>query len=209
MKQTLIAIAILISGLFCFTGCGNSSSTTPDKTAMIALPDPPLVADCEPGIPGGRLVLACYGDPKTFNPITANEQTSEEIYRHLFASLCGFDYSTQEVSPGLAESWTNTPDGLTWTFKLRKGLRWSDGEPLTAEDVTFTWEVIYNPDIDNVTRDLFIIAGKKFTVTNLDDLTVQVTAPSSLSKSHLQDFHLGSSCKFQRYLRLLLWSAIR
>ena len=71
----------------------------------------------------------------------------------------------QTVKPGLAESWTNSPDGKTWTFKLRKNLRWSDGAPLTADDVVFTWnDVIYNPKIDNVTRDPFIINGKKFTM---------------------------------------------
>ena len=104
------------------------------------MPDPPLVATCQPGIPGGRLVLAEPGDPKTFNPITANESSSLDIYRFLFASLLGFDSVTQEVEPGLAESWTNSPDGKTWTFKLRKNLRWSDGEPLTADDVMFTCE---------------------------------------------------------------------
>jgi peptide/nickel transport system substrate-binding protein len=176
MKK-IFAVSTVLLSVFLLAGCGKNTPTTPDKTAAIPLPDPPLVAACEPGIPGGRLVIAAHGDPKTFNPITENESTSDEIIRHLFASLCGFDFSTQEVSPGLAESWTNSPDGLTWTFKLRKGLRWSDGEPLTADDVTFTWDVIYNPDIDNVTRDLFIINGKHFTVTNLDELTIQVVAP--------------------------------
>ena len=66
------------------------------------------------------------------------------------------DSIAASVEPGLAESWTNSPDGKTWTFKLRKNLRWSDGEPLTADDVVFTWnDVIYNPDIDNVMRDAF------------------------------------------------------
>jgi peptide/nickel transport system substrate-binding protein len=60
---------------------------------------------------------------------------------------------------------------------LRKNLRWSDGEPLTADDVVFTWDAIYNPGIDNVTRDLFIVDGKKFTVTKVDDLTIQVVTP--------------------------------
>jgi peptide/nickel transport system substrate-binding protein len=61
---------------------------------------------------------------------------------------------------------------------LRKNLCWNDGEPLTADDVVFTWnDVIYNPDIDNVTRDLFVIDGKKFTVTKIDDLTLQVVTP--------------------------------
>ncbi|MEI9961924.1 MAG: ABC transporter substrate-binding protein [Limisphaerales bacterium] len=91
----------------------------------------------------------------------------------------GFDWTTQTVEPGLAESWNVAPDNKTWTFKLRKGLLWSDGQPLTADDIVFTWnDVIYNLDIDNVTRDAFIIEGKKFTVTKIDDLTVQVVTPS-------------------------------
>ena len=164
------------------------------------------MVDCAPGIPGGRLVIATFGDPKTFNPITANEQSSEEIYRHLFAALLGFDWPSQEVTPGLAESWTNSPDGKTWTFKLRKNLRWSDGEPLTADDVVFTWnDVIYNPEIDNVTRDPFIMDGKKFTVTKMDDLTIQVVTPEIYApflenfarRADFAEAHSGKSCRGQ------------
>ena len=168
----LLVIAALLSG------CGEKAPKAPEKSAAdYPLPKPPLVADCAPGIPGGRLVVAMFGDPKTFNPVTANESSSEEIYRHLFAGLLGFDWTTQQVMPGLAESWTNSPDGKTWTFKLRGNLRWSDGEPLTADDVIFTWDTIYNPEIDNVMRDAFIIGGKKIAVTKVDDLTVQVATP--------------------------------
>ena len=61
---------------------------------------------------------------------------------------------------------------------MRKNLHWSDGAPLTADDVVFTWnDIIYNPQIPNPVRDQFIIGGKKFTVTKLDDLTIQVTTP--------------------------------
>ena len=166
-----MATAILIAG------CGKNAG--PAKPAAVeALPDPPLLAPCAPGIPGGRLIIATYADPKTFNPITGNESSSEEIYRHLFASLIGFDSPSQQVEPGLAYAWTNSPDGKTWTFRLRKNLCWSDGQPLTADDVVFTWnDVIFNPDIDNVTRDPFIIHGKKITVSKLDDLTVQAETP--------------------------------
>jgi peptide/nickel transport system substrate-binding protein len=122
--------------------------------------------------------VAEFGDPKTFNPITANEVSSLDIYRFLFASLLGYDMISQQIEPGLAESWTNSPDGKTWTFKLRKNLRWSDGEPLTADDVVFTCnDVVYNPAIDNVTRDAMQVDGKKFIVTKVDDLTVQVVTP--------------------------------
>jgi peptide/nickel transport system substrate-binding protein len=166
------AVAALLSG------CGKKAATPDKSAATYPLPDPPLVADCEPGIPGGRLVIAEPGDPKTFNPITANESSSEDIYRFFFASLLGADPITQEIEPGLAVSWTNSPDGKTWTFTLRKNLRWSDGEPLTADDVVFTCnDVIYNPAIDNVMRDALTVDGKKFSVTKIDDLTVQVVTP--------------------------------
>jgi peptide/nickel transport system substrate-binding protein len=177
MKQQLIRAAALVAAAMLMAGCGRPSA--PEQAAVNApLADPPLLAPCAPGIPGGRLIVSAFGDPKTFNPITANEQSSDEIIRHLFAGLLGFDSPSQQVEPGLAYWWTNSPDGKTWTFKLRKNLRWSDGEPLTVDDVVFTWnDVIYNPDIDNVMRDAFIIGGKKLTVTKVDDLTLQVETP--------------------------------
>jgi peptide/nickel transport system substrate-binding protein len=92
--------------------------------------------------------------------------------------LLNLDVPSQQTTPGLAESWTNSPDGKTWTFKLRKNLRWSDGEPLTADDVVFTWnDIVYNPKIDNVTRDAFTLDGKQFVVTKIDDLTIQFVTP--------------------------------
>jgi peptide/nickel transport system substrate-binding protein len=178
MKNLVQSFVIVAATVLCLSGCGKKAATPEKSVASYPLPEPPLVADCEPGIPGGRLVIAEPGDPKTFNPITANESSSEDIYRFFFASLLGDDPVTQEVEPGLAMSWTNSPDGKTWTFKLRKNLRWSDGEPLTADDVVFTCnEVIYNPAIDNVMRDALTVDGKKFIVSKIDDLTVQVVTP--------------------------------
>ena len=172
------SFGVLVAVIACLSGCGKKPETTGKSAASYPLPEPPLVAPCQPGKPGGRLVVATFGDPKTFNPITANEQSSIDISRFLFASLLGFDWPSQRVTPGVAESWTNSPDGKTWTFKLRKNLRWSDGAPLTADDVVFTWnEVIYNPNINNVTRDLFVVDGKEFTVTKVDDLTIKAVTP--------------------------------
>jgi peptide/nickel transport system substrate-binding protein len=170
---------VFTAAMFCLTGCGEKSANVFEKSAVsYPLPDPPLVADCEPGNLGGRLVVSEIGDPKTFNYIMANESSSIDIDRLMFWGLLNFDVPAQAVKPALAESWTNSPDGKTWTFKLRKNLRWSDGQPLTADDVIFTWnDVIYNTNINTVTRDPFILNGKKFTVTKLDDLTIQVVTP--------------------------------
>jgi len=179
MKFFVRAFTVFTVTIFCFSGCGKKSETAPEKSAAsYPLPDPPLVADCQPGIRGGRLVLSTFVDPKTFNPITGNEQSSADIYRFLFSSLLGYDPNTQEVSPGLADWWTNAPDNKTWTFHLRKNLRWSDGQPITADDVVFTCnDLIYNTNINPVIADALREAGKDFTVTKVDDLTVQVVTP--------------------------------
>jgi peptide/nickel transport system substrate-binding protein len=180
MRNLVATVSIFTAAIFCFSGCGKKSENalSGNSVANYPLSDPPLVADCKPGIPGGRLVLSTFADPKTFNPITANEDSSQEIYRHLFASLLGDDPIKQEVTPGLADWWTNSPDGKTWTFRLRKNLLWSDGQPITADDVVFTCnDLIYNTNINPVMADQVRVDGKDFAVTKLDDLTVQVVTP--------------------------------
>jgi len=180
MKKFVWSNVVLAAAIVCLSGCGKKPETASSEkpAANYPLPAPPLVATCQPGKPGGRLVATSISDPKTFNPITANEMSSQDIFRLMFAALLGFDEPSQQVEPGLADWWTNSPDGKTWTFKLRKGLRWSDGAPLTADDVVFTWnDVIYNTNIPNSYASLFIVDGKKFTVTKVDDLTIKVVTP--------------------------------
>jgi peptide/nickel transport system substrate-binding protein len=162
--------------ILAFSGCGKKSTQTASQSAG-PLPEPPLVLNIEPGTQGGRIVIGSLGDPKTFNPITANEQSSTEIIRFLFAGLVNTDLISYETYPGLAESWKVDPDNKTWTFKLRKGLRWSDGHPLNADDVVFTWQVIYSTNINNVVADLFKIDGKVFDVSKVDDVTIRVVTP--------------------------------
>src|SRR6201986_1285263 len=185
MKKALIyAYGILTLAIFALCGCGKNAETasagdvSENSSTNYPLPDPPVVVDCQPGNRGGKFIVCSLREPKTFNFLISDELSSRYVGRLMFWGLLNFDTPTQTVKPGLAESWTNSPDGKTWTFKLRKNLRWSDGEPLTAEDVVFTWnDIIYNPQIPNSLRDELIVNGKKFTVTKLDDLTVQVTTP--------------------------------
>src|SRR3954469_1792810 len=159
-----------------FSGCGKrAGDSTASSAAAIPLPDPPLVFQGEPGIRGGHLIVAEFGDPKTFNPITQNEGSSDALIRFMFVAMLGFDWPSQKAVAGLAESWSVEPDNKTWTFKLRKNLKWSDGHPLTADDVVFTCnDVIYNPAVNNVTRDALQVDGKPFQVSKVDDLTVKV-----------------------------------
>ncbi|MBA7681005.1 hypothetical protein ES703_89331 [subsurface metagenome] len=85
---------------------------------------------------------------------------------------------TTEVEPALAESWEFSEDGLVWTFHLRKGVTWFDGERFTADDVVFTYnDIIYNEDIAADMRDLLTIEGKRIKVEKVDDYRVRFTLP--------------------------------
>ncbi len=105
MKRFAPILLVLAVAIFGLSGCGKKTETAPEKSAAsYPLPDPPLVADCEPGIPGGRFVIGELGDPKTFNPITSNEASSRDIYRLMFSFLLELDRQTQQIKPSLAES---------------------------------------------------------------------------------------------------------
>lgn len=173
--NTAQRLLLLIIPLVFAAGCGKAPPNAPVAGHELSAP---RVAKCEPGQPGGRLTLAANGAPRTFNPLLATDGASDEVIRLLFGSLVSVDLATQQPEPALAESWSVEPDGKTWTFKLRPGLRWSDGQPLTAADVVFTWnEVMYNRDLNQLTYELFRINGQNFSVAKLDDLTVRVVTP--------------------------------
>jgi peptide/nickel transport system substrate-binding protein len=126
---------------------------------------------------GGRIVYAEISDPKTFNAMTENEQSSGEITDRMAEGLTSTHNVTPEVVPALATSW-ETEDGLSWIFHLRKGVRWSDGVPFTADDVIFSFEVLYDDKIHPSMADLLSVGGKKFKVRKIDDQTVEITTPT-------------------------------
>ena len=166
----------LLGAVLALAGCGKSDAVK--RGPAHPLPASPLIAKGDPVQLGGRLVIAASASPRTFNPLFSIDGASDGIIRLLYASLVNVDWVTQEPGPGLAESWSVAPDQKAWTFKLRQGVRWSDGEPLTADDVVFTWnDIMYNPEFNRVTLELFRIRGQGFAVTKVDDFTVRVVTP--------------------------------
>jgi peptide/nickel transport system substrate-binding protein len=144
----------------------------PPHPSLPDLPNPKVMLG-EPGRFGGTFLDAQVSDPRTFNPILAQETSSTGAIGGLFDGLVEDNGETTEVEPALAESWTTSKDGRTWTFVLRKGLQWSDGTPMTANDVVFTFKVIYDKKIPNSLQDVLTVAGKPIAVTKVDDQTVQ------------------------------------
>ena len=120
------------------------------------------------------IVLRLASDPRSFNPILAQETSTTSVTSLMFVGLVRIDPFTQKPVPELADSWKVSEGGRRWVFTLKEGLKWSDGIPLTAYDVEFTFNgLIYNPDIPNSAKDVLQVAGEPFEVKALNDRQVE------------------------------------
>ncbi len=124
---------------------------------------------------GGEFVTSTIGEgPKTFNPWTAKDNTSSEIGALMFDSLLTTDVNTGEVVSNMAKSIEISPDNKSYTIVLRKGLKWSDGTEITADDITFTWNDIVLAGYGNTSvRDSVTIDGQLPKVEKIDKYTVK------------------------------------
>jgi peptide/nickel transport system substrate-binding protein len=133
----------------------------------------------ESGRSGGRLVVSLRAEPKTLNPLTASDAFSREVIGAMQADLIHINRATQLTEPALAKSWKISPDGLQYTLSLRQGLRFSDGQPLDADDVLFSFRVYLDENVHATQRDFLIVGGKPVAVRKLDAYTLvfQLTKP--------------------------------
>ena len=128
-----------------------------------------------PGTPGGKLIVS-GGDPQTFNPVVSSDSATSIFNYLMHRGLVDVNPTNSRVMPGLAKRWTLSDDGTRLTFALREGIRWSDGEPLTAEDIVFTYrDLIGNDDVNANARDACTVGGEFVEVVALSPWRVQAT----------------------------------
>ncbi len=149
-------------------------------TCMVAI----ALSACNPAFltseaaQGSQLVTSILSDPKTFN--YALSQESPNIFGYTYEGLVTENGVTGEIEPSLAESWDISDNQQRIVFTLREGLKWSDGEPLTVDDVVFTYNDIYlNEDIPTDIRDILRIGETRGfpRVRKLDERRVEFTTP--------------------------------
>jgi peptide/nickel transport system substrate-binding protein len=126
------------------------------------------------GLRGGRLVVALRAEPKTLNPIVAMDAPSREVLGRMHADLISINRRSQLTEPALARSWSVSRDGRTYILRLRRGIRFSDGQPFDADDVLFTFRVFLDEKLHAPQRDLLIVAGKPIQVRKIDAYTVRI-----------------------------------
>jgi peptide/nickel transport system substrate-binding protein len=132
-----------------------------------------MVMENAAGKTGGRLVVALRSEPKTLNPVLAIDDPSRDVIRCLSGDLIHINRETLKTGPALAKSWNVSPDGRMYTLHLRQGLRFSDGEAFSADDVVFTFQVYLDENTHSPQRDLLVVGGKPIEVKKLDSSTVQ------------------------------------
>ena len=126
----------------------------------------------QPAVYGGHLVVAVRSEPKTLNPVIANDVSSREVIGQMTADLIHINRYTQLSESALARSWTVSSDGRCYTLQLRHGLRFSDGAPLDADDVVFSFKVYLDERVNAPQRDSLLVGETPITVRKIDPFTV-------------------------------------
>ena len=137
----------------------------------LALAGVASAASSSPSPAGSTLKVGWDIEPDNLNPFVGIQQSSFDLYHLEYDFLTDYGPAHLETEPGLATSWTHSPDGLTWTFTIRSGVKWQDGVPLTAHDVAFTYTFMMKYKLQAF---LAALAGIK-TATAPNDTTVVIT----------------------------------
>lgn len=153
MKKKVLALILTAAMVVGLAACGGSTSndaaSTTDGTTTEASDNQTgdeTTDTTEAAASTGEKILSVQvgPDPETIDPALNSAVDGGNMLLHSFECLLAVDENGQLV-PGQAESWETSEDGLTWTFHLRDGLKWSDGSDLTANDFVYSWKRVCDP----------------------------------------------------------------
>ena len=151
MKKTALVLAAVMASGMILTACGGNktadapSTKAADTTTTAAAAEGETAAPAEEGGSALDLAVQVGPDPETVDPALNSAVDGANMIIHAFETLMIVD-KDNKIVPGQAESYEVSDDGLTYTFHLRKGLKWSDGSPLTANDFVYAWQRLADPN---------------------------------------------------------------
>ena len=157
MKKKVIALMLAAAMVVGVTACGGGSdnnTTAPAAESSDAAAestdggeasdDSAAPADSSASAGGKVLSVQIGPNPETIDPALNSAVDGGNMILHTFECLLTVDQDGK-LAPGQAETWDISEDGLTWTFHLRDGLKWSDGSALTANDFVYSWQRVCDP----------------------------------------------------------------
>ena len=136
------------------------------------------------GSAGGTLVAAIGGQPDQLDPAVTTSYNSFQVLENVYDTLVEPD-DNLAMKPALAESWTTSQDQLTWTFKLRQGVKFHDGSPLTSKDVVYSYNRIIKGKLSPSWR---FSAVTSITAPDDDTVVIKVKSPSPNLLANLGGF---------------------
>ena len=176
MKKKVLALLLAVTMVAGLTACGGGAdSQSPENSENAEAADATST--------GEKILSVQVGpDPETIDPALNSAVDGGNMLLHSFECLLTVDQDGK-LAPGQAESWETSEDGLTWTFHLRDGLKWSDGSDLTANDFVYSWKRVCDPMVAAPYAEtvLGMVAGfGEATEGDLDALQVEATDDKTL-----------------------------
>ena len=172
LRRLSLFVLLAVLTLSCGQPPATNTSNSDSKFA-------PRVA----GTQGGTLTYRLSGPPSTFNYFVADTEPSVLVALYMMSSRpIEFDHATQKYRNALAETWTLGPDRKTVDMKLREGLKFSDGQPLTTEDLAFSLAAMYDDRTQAAAwKDSMSMNGKPIETKIIDDRNMQFIFPEPVA----------------------------
>lgn len=155
------------------TACGSENTDSQEPSNVEQNTD--KEAEELTKVDGGIFIFTIASDPKVMNPLYAGDRVTMTINNAIYSPL--FVMDSEGIRYYLAESVTPSEDYLTYTVKLKEGLKWHDGEAITADDIVFTVNSILDENQGSHLRGKFLVNGQAIEVNKVDDLTVEFILP--------------------------------
>ncbi|MEG1049261.1 MAG: peptide ABC transporter substrate-binding protein [Oscillospiraceae bacterium] len=138
-----ISLVLVASMALSMAACGAKEPAAPAESGAAA-PEATSTS-MYPGTPNPKeIVMNLASEPPKLNSLITTDSTSSIVLVHTMDGLTKLDENSNP-QPAIAEKWTQSEDGLTYTFNLRKDAKWSNGEPVTAKDFVFAWTTLLTP----------------------------------------------------------------
>jgi peptide/nickel transport system substrate-binding protein len=167
----------------------TSISRTRARLAAVFVATFALVAGATSGLVGSIpaaaddktvFTVGILNDVDSFNPFLGIEAESYEMWALMYDYMITYNMKTMAPEPGLATSWETSDDGLTWTFHIRTGVKWSDGQPLTAADIAYTYNRVLDGGPESASWGSYLKSVKTITAPDAKTVVLALDKPNAV-----------------------------
>jgi peptide/nickel transport system substrate-binding protein len=166
-----------------------SISSTRARVAAVFVATFALVASATSGVVGSApaaaddkvvFTVGILNDVDSFNPFLGIEAESYEMWALMYDYMISYSMKDMSPQPGLATSWDTSADGLTWTFHIRTGVKWSDGKPLTAADIASTYNRVLDGGPEASSWGSYLKSVKTITAPDAKTVVMKLDEPNAV-----------------------------